>query len=143
MDFEPPKNYYAPDRYIAGLVLVPNEAWNAVPNVVANALAQALGPDVPIDPQIAFRYFKNGRLPEFVVCYFMWFQMAKRLSKATIFFRAFHYLEAFREFSLNAAGAMEVPNPPQDAPDDDQEGQADPSAEPEAKVKTEPAEDDD
>lgn len=87
---------------------MPPEVWEAVPNVVASTISQVMGPDIPIDPQIAFRYYKNGRLPEFVLCYFMWLQKARRgTSKATIFGRALHYLEAFREYMLNASGVME------------------------------------
>jgi hypothetical protein len=116
LDFEPP-NRFVPERYIAGLAEVPNEVWEAVPRIVAQTICQVIGPDVPIDPQIAFRYFKNGRIPEFVLCYFMWFQKARsNTSKATRFFRAVHYLEAFREYMLNAAGAgvMDVDPKPED-----------------------------
>ena len=106
LDFEPP-NKFAPERYIEGLELVPPEVWENVPNVVCSTLAQVLGPDVPIDPQIAFRYFKNGRLPEFVVAYFMWIQKVRRnTAKSTIFCRALHYMEAFREYMINASGVM-------------------------------------
>lgn len=104
LDFVPP-NKFDPEKYRDGLVHVPDEVWEAVPNVVASTLATVMGPDVPIDPLIAFRYFKTGHLPEFVVYYFNWLQKttgtAKRLSKNTIFCRSMHYIEAFREYMLS------------------------------------------
>lgn len=115
LDFEPP-NRFAPERYLDGLKPVPDEVWEAVPRVIINAVASCLGPDVPIDAQIAFRFYKNGRLPEYVVCYFMWLQKARRsTAKSTVFFRAFHYLESFREYMLNAAGALDPIGPDPEA----------------------------
>lgn len=104
LDFVPP-NRFDPEKYRDGIVQVPDDVWEAVPSVVASTLATVMGPDVPIDPMIAFRYFKNGHLPEYVVYYFNWMQKAtgtaKRLSKTTIFCRSMHYIEAFREYMLN------------------------------------------
>lgn len=115
LDFEPP-NRFNPEKYLDGLKPVPDDVWEAVPRVVIDAVSACLGPDVPIDAQIAFRYFKNGRLPEFVVCYFMWLQKARRsTAKSTVFFRAFHYLESFREYMLTAAGAFEAIGPDPEA----------------------------
>ena len=106
LGFEPPLKY-VPERYVAGIIPVNPDIWEAVPEVICQTVSTCLGPDVPIDPQIAFRYFKNGRLPEFVVAYFMWMQKAPaRTAKSTIFGRALHYLEAFRQYMLEAAGAL-------------------------------------
>lgn len=124
---------------------MPEDVWEAVPNVVASTLAQVMGPDIPIDPMIAFRYFKNGHLPEFVVYYFNWLQKttgtAKRLSKSTIFCRSMHYIEDFREYMLNQAQVLTFDQPvevkAEEETDPDAASGAQPDA-PEAATGTEP-----
>lgn len=104
LDFEPPVKFDA-ERWARQVQEVPDVVWEGVPAIICRAITNSIGPEVPIDPVIAFRYFQNGRLPEFVVCFFMWFQKArKKTSKATIFGRAMHYLEAFRKYMYTTAG---------------------------------------
>lgn len=117
LGFEPPTRL-APLRSQGEIKDVPPEVWESVPPIICRTVSETLGPDVPLDPEIAFRYFLNGRLPEFVVSYFVNFQQARRnTSKGTIFSRAFHYLELFRNYMMVTAGFWERPDAPPSSDD--------------------------
>ena len=69
-----------------------------VPAVVKAAILQCMGPDVPIDAMNTFYYIKRGWIPNFVVIWFIRVQPpASRLRINSIFFKALHLIEMFRE----------------------------------------------
>lgn len=100
LDFEIPKNFLNPDKYDVGDI--PDWYWGRIPPFIVQALTDCMGPDVPIDPMSPFVYLRQGRLPQFVVVFFMELLTTKRrTSKSTIFYRSMHLMERFRERLLN------------------------------------------
>lgn len=99
LDFEVPKSFPNPQKYIPKKIF--DYMFEDVPLVVGSAISEAMSPDEPFDSTLTFVYFRNGRLPEFVVAYFMDFELPKRrLSDTTRFFRALHLITMFRMFMV-------------------------------------------
>ena len=87
----------------------PEEAYHQLdqsppPRVVREALLTVMGHDYEKSIRAAYRMFMEGRLPIFVVKYFMTFQgpSNSRLSDEQRFWRAFFLMEDFREDQLFA-----------------------------------------
>ena len=94
----------------------PEEAYHQLdqsppPRVVREALLTVMGHDYEKSIRAAYRMFMEGRLPIFVVKYFMTFQgpSNSRLSDEQRFWRAFFLMEDFREDQLFA---LRYPAPP-------------------------------
>jgi len=99
LDFEIPKNFMHPEKYVP--TKIREDAFDDVPRVVAEAIFEAIGLEVPLDPMTIFLYLKTGRLPEFVIAYFMQFELPKRkVTKMYLFYRALHLANMFRESVL-------------------------------------------
>lgn len=91
---------FNPSKYIPP-VRVTDEEWQQVPEVIASAVMDTISPDVPINAMIPYTYLLSGVLPHFLVAYFMLIQNASpRLAYSTVFGRAMHLIEAYREFLL-------------------------------------------
>jgi len=96
LDFEIPRNFQNPERYIPGRLR--EDCFEDVPAAVGSAIFDAIGVDVPLDPMTIFLYLRNGRLPQFVIAYFMEFELPKRkVTKMYRFYRALHLANMFRE----------------------------------------------
>jgi hypothetical protein len=67
-----------------------------VPRVISETLLFCLPREIPIDARGAFGFLRDGRLPHFVVQFFMDLQKAK-VSMQTKFFRALILMEAYRQ----------------------------------------------
>ncbi len=98
LGFEIPNRFNNPDKFRP--TYVGEDFLRQVPNVISSGLIDAMGADVPIDVMNAFQYLKHGRVPEYVVVYFMNAQPATRCSNSTRFFRALHLMEAYRDYIL-------------------------------------------
>lgn len=96
LDFEIPDTFSKAQKYVPRNVR--HDAFEEVPSAVGSAIFNALPIDVPFDPIFVFLYLRNGRLPEFVIAYFMGFELPKRtVSKMSLFYRAVHLVSMFRE----------------------------------------------
>jgi len=94
--FEIPNSFANPDKYMPSKIR--DDAFDDVPSVVASAIFDSISIDVPIDPITIFLYLKSGRLPEFVIAFFMQFELPKRkLSNLYLFYRALHLASMFRK----------------------------------------------
>lgn len=98
LPFEVPKNFLNPDKYQPDQT--PEEEFAQVPDVVARAVFDALDVNVPIDALNPFVYLRNGRLPEFVVVYFMKLVSRRVKSNMSRFYSAMHLIEMFREYVI-------------------------------------------
>lgn len=116
-------------------IAMTSDMWDdlQVPDIVADAISQVLGPEVPINAFMPYHYLKAGLLPSWIVVYFMALQKPRdSTSYTTVFGRAMHLIEAFREHMLSAAGALPpvyMPDPIQGhlrKDDDEDEDQAGP-----------------
>lgn len=98
-DFGIPKSFGNSEKYFP--VRLDVQSFETVPEVVGNAIFETIGLDVPFDPMATFIYVRNGLLPEFVVAYFMEFQLPKRkISEGSKFYRAMHLISMFREYFI-------------------------------------------
>jgi len=95
LPFEIPNHFPDPMRFVPppGALL----RIMTVPNIVMNTLMEAIGPEIPVNALVPFVYLRDGRLPAFVVNYFMEMQGPRRMANSTRFFRAMHLIEAVRE----------------------------------------------
>lgn len=88
-------------------VSVSDEEWREVPDLIATALMDTISADVPINALIPYTYLVAGVLPHFVVAYFIVIQSAPpRTAYSTVFGRAMHLIEAYREFLINESGGV-------------------------------------
>ena len=100
LNFELPNEFRHPEKF--NPTDVTDEFIMDVPQVVGAAIFEAIGDNVPINPQVPLIYLQSGRLPQFVVAWFMAAMPTggKRLAKSTKFFRALHAVERYREYVL-------------------------------------------
>ena len=97
LDFEIPTNFLNPQKFRP--TVINDDMFGDVPDYVCQGLFESIEPDVPIDPLTPFVYLRQGRLPHYVVIYFMKLQGSGRnLGAQKRFFRAMHLIEAYREF---------------------------------------------
>lgn len=91
-------------------VSIPEQQWSSIPEVVSDTILGVLGPEVPINASMPYAYLQAGLLPHFVVAYFMTIQKPKKTMRySTVFGRAMHLIEEFREWRLHQAGAFDDP----------------------------------
>ena len=96
LEFEVPRNFLNPDKYRPDHV--PEDDFGEVPDVITRSIFDVMDANVPIDALNPFIYLRSGRLPEFVVVFFM-NMVAKRVkSKMSRFFHAMHLIEMYREY---------------------------------------------
>ena len=98
LGFELPRNFLNPDKYRPERI--PDDDFAQVPEVVTAALFNVLDVNVPIDALNPFVYLRNGRLPEFIVAYFMQFVSRRIKSNMSRFFSAMHLIEMYREYVI-------------------------------------------
>lgn len=99
LEFELPTSFANPDKFRPHQI--DDAVLARVPEFVSNALFDALDAQVPIDPLSPFIYLRQGKLPHFVVIYFMEIQgMKKNLGNQRRFFQAMHLIEAYREYVI-------------------------------------------
>lgn len=97
---------FVPSRTIPRLQ-VTDEQWAQVPDVITSAIMDTIGPDVPISPYTPYTYLQADLLPHYVPAYFIAMQNAgSRISHATVFGRAMHLIEAYREWLLSQTMAL-------------------------------------
>ena len=98
LEFEVPRNFLNPDKYRPDHV--PEDDFGEVPDVITRSIFDVMDANVPIDALNPFIYLRSGRLPEFVVVFFM-NMVAKRVkSKMSRFFHAMHLIEMYREYII-------------------------------------------
>ena len=103
LNFELPVEFRHQDKYNPSDV--GDDFFSNVPSVVAAAIFDAIGENVPIDPNIPLIYLRSDRLPQFVPAWFMAAMPTggRRLGKASKFYRALHAIERYREFIMYPA----------------------------------------
>ena len=103
LNFELPQEFRNPDKFNPSDV--GDEFFMNVPSVVAAAIFDAIGENVPIDPSVPLIYLRSDRLPQFVPAWFMAAMPTggKRLGKSTKFYRALHAIERYREYIMYPA----------------------------------------
>ena len=98
LGFELPRNFLNPDRYLPEPLS--EEFVAGIPDVVSTAVFVAMDANVPIDAFNPFIYLRNGRLPEYVVAYFMTLVSRRVKSNMSRFFTAMHLIEMYREYII-------------------------------------------
>ena len=103
LNFQLPQEFRHPDKFNPSDV--GDDFFMNVPSVVAAAIFDAIGENVPIDPTIPLIYLRSNRLPQFVPAWFMAAMPTggKRLGKSTKFYRALHAIERYREYIMYPA----------------------------------------
>ena len=103
LNFQLPQEFRHPDKFNPSDV--GDDFFMNVPSVVAAAIFDAIGENVPIDPTIPLIYLRSDRLPQFVPAWFMAAMPTggKRLGKSTKFYRALHAIERYREYIMYPA----------------------------------------
>lgn len=107
LEFEVPKNFLNPEKYLPEPL--PNRVLADVPDVIMTAVFEVMDIDVPIDPFNTFMYLRNGRLPEFVVVYFMNLVSRHVKSNMSRFFTALHLIQMYREYIINPPSHIMAP----------------------------------
>lgn len=89
-----------PINFLDGQKYVPSrrmfDRLGIIPRAILRAILVALPPDQPIDPLNCFLAVKTGRLPPWVVIFFIRQQHYLDSPMATKFFRALHLIEWVR-----------------------------------------------
>ena len=123
MDFEVPNNFLNPEKYRPSEMTT--EWLNYIPDVVASALYDAMGPGVPIDPLMPFVYLKKKLLPEFVVAFFMHAQGKSRIGKSTRFYRALYLIESYRKYVFGGTLSIKLDEEEPHLDEDEEEPEQD------------------
>lgn len=79
-------------------VQLTEEFYKAVPSVVSKPLLEVMGIGIPIDVQMPLAFLREGRLPEFVVAWFLSALPKSRLAQTTRFYQALRAIENYREY---------------------------------------------
>ena len=123
LDFEVPNNFLNPEKYRPSELST--EWLKYIPDVVAAALYEAMGPGVPLDPLMPFVYLKKNLLPEFVVAFFMHAQGKSRIGKSTRFYRALYLIETYRKFIFGGTLSIQLEEEEPHLDEDEQEPEQD------------------
>lgn len=107
---------------------VSDEQWTQVPDVISVNLVNVLTHDVPISANVPYIYLQAGLLPHFIAAFFMEFQKPrKNTSYETVFGRAMHLMEEYREWLYHQTGAFDsdvtaigAPIPTQEEPSEEE-----------------------
>jgi hypothetical protein len=101
LDFKIPEEYSMKEKKkhsasAGDYIIMLNEG---VPPVVRDTLFHILPRSVPINPMMPFAYLQDGRLPPFVINFFMSLQsrVGRPVSAIGRFYRSLDLIEAFRE----------------------------------------------
>jgi len=99
LGFEPPAHFIDHGRYVA-TDQDKRSTLDGVPQIIWNIVMHALPRNPTFDPITPFYFFKTGRLPKWVVKWFLKNQgkRADRLSNMTKFYKAMHLIETLRCF---------------------------------------------
>ena len=97
LTFEVPVNFVDHPRYRP--TDKEKEFLAATPDLIFKIISNILPKNPTLDPLTPFYYLKIGKLPFFVVKWFIDAQKPSKLSNMTLFYRAMHCIEAIRGYN--------------------------------------------
>ena len=96
LGFQIPTRFVEPAKYEN--VALSDQFYKDVPSVVSTALLEVLGGTIPIDVQMPLVFFREGKLPEFVVAWFYSALPKSKFANSTRFYQALRAIEQYRQY---------------------------------------------
>ena len=82
-----------------------------IPDFIYTVISNVLPKNPTLDPLTPFYFYKMGRLPQWLVKWFIKSQNKRRLANHTLFFRAMHHIETVRGYCHEVEEVVVVEDP--------------------------------